>query len=277
MLISLLFALAATVLNSIAGLMQSEATRHATRRRPLAAQPWYLAGLLVDGLGWVATVGALQHLPVFVVQAVQGGAIALTAIGARLVYGTALRRIDRMAIGGCLAGLVVLAGSAGPERPPPTSWAATLGLIAALAVLVVAVFGTWSNGRAWQLAVIAGLGFGGSSLAVRAVGTTSNPDVVVAVLLQPATYLVAAFWVVGLVAYSRALPLTSLAKVTAVLLVTEVVVPGFLGIALLGDTVRAGWWVPMIVGLALSVVGVAVLAGSPAQHPPRPTIHRRRG
>jgi len=82
MVIGLLFALAAMVLNSVAGLLESDATRHVTPRRSLAAQPRYLAGLVVDGLGWACTVVALRDLPVFVVQAVLGGAIALTAVGA---------------------------------------------------------------------------------------------------------------------------------------------------------------------------------------------------
>jgi len=58
--------------------------------------------------------------------------------------------------------------------------------------------------------------------------------------------------------------------VTAVFLVTEVLVPGLVGVALLGDTVRPGWWVPLTIGLLLAVAGVIVLADSPAQAPPRP-------
>jgi hypothetical protein len=42
-----------------------------------------------------------------------------------------------------------------------------------------------------------------------------------------------------------------------------------IGVVLLGDTVRDGWYVPTAVGLLLAVSGVIVLAGSPAQEPPR--------
>jgi hypothetical protein len=55
-----------------------------------------------------------------------------------------------------------------------------------------------------------------------------------------------------------------------VFLVTEVIVPGLVGIVLLGDAVRAGWWAPMTIGLLLAVGGVVVLAHSPAHAPPRP-------
>ena len=56
----------------------------------------------------------------------------------------------------------------------------------------------------------------------------------------------------------------------AVFLVTEVLVPGLVGVALLGETVRPGWWVPLTIGLLLAVAGVIVLADSPAPAPPRP-------
>jgi len=127
--ISLVFAVIATVLNSIAGLMQSNATRHVNRRRSLATQPWYVAGLAVDGCGWVCTILALRHLPVFVVQAVQGGAIALTAVGARMIWGTTLRTIDRVAVGASVAGLVLVSASAGAGRPATATWVSTLVLV----------------------------------------------------------------------------------------------------------------------------------------------------
>ena len=55
---------------------------------------------------------------------------------------------------------------------------------------------------------------------------------------------------------------------TAILLVTEVTVPGLAGIVLLGDSVRLGWWAATGAGLVLAVAGVVVLSGSPAHRPP---------
>lgn len=270
MVIGVAFALVAMLLNSAGGLLQSDATRRVSRRRPLAAQPRYLAGLVLDAVGWVFTVVALRYLPVFAVQAVLGGAIAVSALATRLFYRTALRPVDRLAIGACLAGLVLLAGSAGEERPAPASATADLVLLVAAVLLLVAVVALWNGGRVWPLAVVAGLGFGGTALAVRAIDVGTGDDVVIRLLLEPVTYLVVAFGVIGLFGWSRALGLGSLAQVTAVLLVTEVVVPGLVGIVLLGDSVRAGWWVPAAVGLVLAVVGVVVLARSPTQQAPRP-------
>jgi drug/metabolite transporter (DMT)-like permease len=267
MVTGLAFALAAMMLNSIAGLLESDATRYVARGRSLVTQPRYLGGLVVDGLGWLGTVVALRYLPVFVVQAVLGGAIALTAVGARVVYRSSLRRVDRLACGACIVGLVLVAASAGPERPADPSSSAVLALAVAAVVLVVALLATWRAGVAWGLALVAGMGFGGSSVAVRAVHLTAREELV-GLLGAPALYLVVAFGAVGLIAYSRALERGSLARVTAILLVTEVTVPGLAGIVLLGDSVRPGWWTVMIGGLVVAVAGVVVLAGSPTQRPP---------
>lgn len=263
----LLFALVATGLNSIAALLESDATRYVTRRRSLAAQPRYLGGLVVDGLGWASTVVALRYLPVFVVQAVLGGAIALTAVGSRLVYKSTLRRVDELACVACVVGLVLIAASAGRDRPGNPSSSAVVVLGCVVVVLVAALVAGWRADVAWPLALVAGLGFGGSSVAVRAthLGVTGG---IVGLLEAPSLYLVIVFGGVGLIAYSRALERGGVARVTAILVVTEVTAPGLAGIVLLGDSVRHGWWPVMSAGLVVAVVGVVVLASSPTQRPP---------
>jgi hypothetical protein len=60
--IGVLFALAAMTLSTVAGLLQSDATMHTSRGRPLVVQTRYLVGLGVDGLGWLCTVVALRNL-----------------------------------------------------------------------------------------------------------------------------------------------------------------------------------------------------------------------
>jgi hypothetical protein len=145
-------------------------------------------------------------------------------------------------------------------------------LFVAVASLAVATVALWNSSRAWPLAIVAGLGFGGTSLAVRAVHLPAGSDLgLVGLLTQPAPYLVVAFCAIGLSSYSRALGLGTVSRVTAVFMVTEVLFPGFVGIAVLGDAVRAGWWPSLAAGLVLAVAGVIVLAHSPAQAPPRRT------
>jgi len=263
-LIGVVFALVAMLLNSVANLLQSDAARVATPKRPLVVQPRYLASFLADGLGWLASVVALRYLPVFEVQAVLAGAIATTALLGRWCYGTVLRQVDRMAIGACLVGLTLVAASGYGHSADGVSTQVQVWLLIGFGVLVVGQVALW-RAEAWPLAVVAGLGFGGTAVAVRAVDTSSGPFDLGMLLSQPPTYLVIGFWVIGLVSWSRALQVGSLASVTAVFMVTEVVAPGAVGIALLGDAVRPGWWFPLLLGTTFAVLGSVVLARAPEE------------
>lgn len=265
MLIGTLFALVAMVLNSVAAMLQADATTRTRPHRPLAAQPRYLVGLLVDGLGWVCTVIALRLLPVFAVQAILGGAIAVTALSSRWLWGIRLRALDRLGVGACLVGLVLVAAAAGPQGAMVDT-AADLILVGAAVVLSAVLIAMRNVHAASAFATVAGLGFGATSLAVRAVRLPTGGDVV-EVLRQPAVYLVVAFWIIGMISYSRALGRGELPVVTAVFTITEVVVPGLVGMLVLHDQVRPGWGWVVAAGLVFATSGVLALAWSPSQHP----------
>lgn len=269
MVIGLLVALVAMVFNSAGALLVADAAGRATRRRPIAVQPRYLAALVVDVCAFLCTVIALRQLPVFAVQAVIGGSIALTAVAGAWLNGTRLDRTAKIAVGTCVAGLALVAASAGTEGPPVTAGVVDAILIGAVLALGVAVLVLRQYPRAWPLSIIAGLGFGGIALAVRAAHVEIGPGFSpVALLGQPGTYLLVGFWVVGMVAWSAALARGNVGTVTALLVVTQVVLPGLVGIVLLGDPVRAGWAWPFVLGLAIAVTGVVVLT---TRSPPRPS------
>src|SRR5918992_713469 len=80
-LVGILFAAVAMVLNSCGALLQADGARRATRTKPAAIQPRYLAGMLVDLVAWGCAVLALRVLPVFAVQAVNGGPAPATPGG----------------------------------------------------------------------------------------------------------------------------------------------------------------------------------------------------
>ncbi|WP_300014984.1 hypothetical protein [Pseudonocardia sp.] len=268
MLIGVGAALVAMLLNSVGALLQADGALRATRTRPIVVQPRYLAGLGFDGAAWLCSAVALRFLPVFAVQAVLGGTIALTALAGRRMFGTVLRRVDRAAVGACLLGLVLVAASAGRSGPPTRSPVVDVVLLGSVLLLAVATLVLRRGTHAWPLAVVAGLGFGGAALSVRAAHVQGGLDPTMLVS-QPATYLVLGFWAVGLVGYSSALSRGEVASMTALLTVTEVVVPGLVGIVLLGDPVRPGWEPALALGLAVAVAGVVVLARAPGQRPGR--------
>ena len=78
----------------------------------LARQLPYVAGLMLDGVGFVASVIALQKLPLFVVQAALAASIGVTAVTAVFVFGFRLHRTDIIAIAVQIAGLALLGASA---------------------------------------------------------------------------------------------------------------------------------------------------------------------
>jgi drug/metabolite transporter (DMT)-like permease len=258
------------VLNSLGAILQGEGARRATRKRPAFIQPRYLAGILTDLVAWGFAVLALRHLPVFAVQAVIGGTIALTAvIGARLI-GARLPTSTRIAVALCLAGLVLVAASAGSEPPHFRQRGVDVVLLVSLLLLAVAVLALRQGKHAWPLALVSGMGFGGTALSVRAAHVQTGDGFDLAQLLaQPSTYLVVGFWLVGMVGYTAALSRGDVGAVTAVFTVTEVLIPGMAGILLLGDPVRPGWGWVLALGLAMAVAGTVVIAKAPPLRPPR--------
>ncbi len=60
MLIGILFALLAMVLNSVGALLAGEAASRVTKSRPIAVQPLYLLGLFTDLIAWLSGAAALR-------------------------------------------------------------------------------------------------------------------------------------------------------------------------------------------------------------------------
>jgi hypothetical protein len=269
-LIGILFALMAMILNSLGALLAGEGAKRATKSRPLAVQPAYLSSLLVDLFSWLSGVAALRVLPVFAVQAIIGGSIAITAVISARRSHTTLALPARFGVGAALVGLVMVASSAGEEAHAPISSSLVdIVLISGVLVLGVAVGVLRTLRVAWPLALVAGVGFGGSSLSVRAAHVEINANFSLAALLaQPSVYLVLGFWLVGIIAYSAAVGRGDIGTITAVFVVTQVVLPGLVGIVLLDDPVRPGFTWVFVIGLMIAVAGVIVVARRP---PPRPS------
>lgn len=261
--LALFAAVGAMIGNTVAALWEARGSRLARYGRALWLQPWFIAGLVADVLAWVLTVVALRFLPVFAVQAILAGAIALTTLADNGWSPWNLSRRQRAAVLGVLAGLVLVAGSAEPERPVNLPAAATPVLLISFAVLLVAAPFVWRTRSPVLLALLAGLGFGGTALAVRAIhpGPLSW-DTVGDLLRDPLVYAVVVMGVLGVLAFAAALQDGSVGTATAVLTVTEVVVPGVLGLTLLGDRIRPGWLIPAAVGTALALAGVVLLTRS---------------
>jgi drug/metabolite transporter (DMT)-like permease len=262
-ILALLAAAGAMVGNTIAALWEARGSRLARYGRAVWLQPWFLAGLVADVLAWVLTVVALRFLPVFAVQAILAGAIALTTLADNGWSAWNLVRRERIGVVAVLAGLVLVAGSAAPDRPENLPEVATPILLISFGLIVVAAPFVWRAGRPMLLALLAGLGFGGTALAVRAlhpgpVSWGSLGDL----LRDPLVYAVVVMGVLGVLAFAAALRDGAVGTATAVLSVTEVVVPGVVGLVLLGDRIRPGFGIPAAIGVVLALGGVVMLTRS---------------
>lgn len=260
MILSLLAAVAASVLYAVSTIMQAVAMR---RTSGLAAvtQPLVLGGLVVDGVAWLLSLLALDHLPLFVVQAIVAASLVVVVLLARLVLGATLRRTDVVAMGITVAGLVVLSLAAGeqPATHPPAGFSTWVNVAAVVIALGTAA--AYRRGHPMLLAALGGLGYSVAAVAAR--GAHASGDLLDTVL-QPLAVAIVLGGVAGALAYLRALERGSVGSVAAMVSVLEVLAPGIVGLTVLGDVVRDGWAVPAVVAALAAVGGCVLLAMSPA-------------
>lgn len=260
MILALAAAVGAALGYGVATIMQAVATRRASGL-DLVRQPLVVAALVLDGVAFVLSLLALDHLPLFVVQAIQASSLVVVVLLARVVLAAPLRPRDGVAVGIVVAALVVLAAAAGEQPAAPAPGAFTGVMLAVTGVLVLALLVAYRRGSMWVLGTLAGLGYSGAALAAR--GAHGAGDLLHTVL-QPLTIAIVGCGAVGVLGYLRALERGPVGPVAALLSVLEVVVPGAVGIAVLGDEIRAGWAVPVAVAVLAALVGCVLLANSPA-------------
>lgn len=257
--LALAVAVVAMLANTAATLLEARGSRRARPGQPVWRQPSYVVGLLLDGLGWVLAVVALRTLPVFAVQSVLTSSVALTTV----LHRGGVRRLGRgeaAGVVGVVLGLVLVAGSAATDRPDSLPAAATPVLVGAAVLLAVLARRVARCGRPLVVAAVAGIAYGGAALCVRALHITDDLVADLRLLEHPLTWSLVVLGVVGVVLVAAALRDGSPGTVTAVLSVTEVLVPGGAGLLLLGDAVRPGWEPALAVGVLLLVGSVLLLA-----------------
>ncbi len=271
--LGLVAALVAAVGYGLASVLQAVGARRAAGAPGagslgLARQPAYLAGVALDGAAWLVSLVALRTLPLFAVQALLAGSLAVTAVVGARVLGLGLRRADAVALAVAVAGLAAVAAGARPGRPEPApagTVAGALALAVLLLVLAVAPEG-WlgETARRWlagvpgavALATAAGVAYSAAALCARLV----EPASWLGLLAEPVTWAVVVAGIAGTLLYGRSLAGDGVVAATAALWVVEVVVGGAAGVLLLGDGVRTGWAVPVVVGVVLAMAACVQLA-----------------
>jgi drug/metabolite transporter (DMT)-like permease len=230
----------------------------------------FVAGMALDLVGFLGQVVALRTLVVYLVQAVQAGNLAVTAVVAVPVLGARLRGREWAAVAAVCAGLALLAVASGSERVSPVSTAFRWYLLLAAAVFIACGFVVGRASGRWvpsALGFVAGLGFGVMALAARVL-----TDLHVGHLVRdPATYALIAGGGVSFLFFATALQRGAVTTVTAAVIVAETFLPAVVGIEALGDRARPGYAPLAVAGFLVAVAGALVLArfGELApQHPP---------
>ncbi|MFI9331468.1 hypothetical protein ACIGZJ_28515 [Kitasatospora sp. NPDC052868] len=267
MLLGFTTALVATACFGFGSVFQARGARSAPRADRvqvglLAAllRSWqFLLGTALDIGGFALSIVALRRLPLFLVQAVTNASLAVTALAAVWLLGARLRRGDLLGIAAVVVGLTLLAlgsGREGREQAGPVfHWAllATTLLILLLTFLLARRAG---NAAAAGLGLLAGAGFGVTSLAVRVLDIAGPADL----FTDPAAYALALGGLGGYLAYALALQRGTVTAATAAGTVTETFGPALVGVAALGDAARPGYAWSALTGFAVAVGGTFVLA-----------------
>ena len=230
----------------------------------LVTRPAYVAGLALDGAGFLASVVALRTLPLFLVQAAVASSVGVTAVLAVRLLGAHLSRRDVRLLVGLGAGLLLLAVSAQPERAVPLSFRGQLALALGAAALGAAALAASRRERpghgAWAAAG-AGLAFGGVGVCARVLQV---PQPWWHVLWDPALWGLVAYGVLGTGLFAAALTRGAVTRVAAVTFAVETVVPAAFGLVLLGDSARPGLGWAALIGFVLTVGCAIGLAGHAA-------------
>lgn len=263
-----LCALLSAVAYGVASVMQAVAAKAAPDKGGAGVDPrlllrvlkqWkFVAGLVLDGLGFVAQIAALHVLPLFLVQATQAASLAVTAVAVR-VFGVRLGAREWTAVGVVVAGLALLGSSAESEGSSEVSLGFRLALAGAAVVLGIAGLLVGRAGdriRTAGLGLVAGLCFGLVAVAGRVIPSLAPLDL----LRDPALYVVAVAGALAMLFFATALQRGGVTTATAMMVLGETVMPSLIGVLLLGDRTRPGFAVVALIGFVLAVAAALALA-----------------
>ncbi|WP_436529139.1 hypothetical protein [Actinoplanes sp. HUAS TT8] len=250
-------------------ILQAVGARRSTSAVSTLGHPLYMIGIALDMTAWLGSMVALRKMPVYLVESILAGSLAITAFAAWAFLGSKLRRRDVAAIVVTIFALVGLASSAGEQGVVAASLQLRLGFIGALVVVLALGVVATRIGAPGLIAAVGGLSIGAAALGGRALHLpdeemTTVGSAAVAIFTEPLTYVLLVFAANGMVMYANALQGGDVGRVTAVHWTFEVIAPSVVALTVLGDTVQPGRE-PLALGAALVTVACAVvLASAPA-------------
>ncbi|MFD6436889.1 hypothetical protein [Streptomyces venezuelae] len=225
-----------------------------------AVRQWrYVAGLALDGLGFLLQIVALRSVPIYAVGAALAASLAVTAVVAARLLRVRLSGVEWGAVGVVCAGLAMLglaSGDEGDRTGSTTLRYVMLGIAVAVLVLGAVAGRLPDRGRALALGLGAGCGFGVVEVTVRLIDDVSPG----ALLANPATYALLVGGGAAFLLLTSALQRGSVTTATAGMVIGETIGPALVGVVWLGDRTREGLGWLAILGFAVAVAGALALA-----------------
>ncbi|MFB7532308.1 hypothetical protein ACFC0C_29650 [Streptomyces sp. NPDC056178] len=225
-----------------------------------ALRQWrYLAGLALDGCGFVLQIIALRSLPIYAVGAALAASLAVTAVVAARLLKVRLSTVEWTAVGVVCAGLAMLALSSGGEGhgtgPAALPWW-MLGISLGILLIGAAAGRLPGRPRALVLGLGAGCGFGVVEVTVRLIDDVSPS----ALLTNPAVYALLLGGGSAFLLLTSALTRGSVTTATAGMVLGETIGPALVGVFWLGDRTREGLIWLAVAGFVVAVAGALALA-----------------
>ncbi len=228
----------------------------------------YLAGLGCQGVAFVAAFVARAQLPLVTVQAAVAASVAVTALLGAALGRWRLTARDGLALLATVGGIALVTAAADPG---PASRTTAAPLLVSAAVGVAACAGLHPRVGAAVLGSCAGLAYGSSAVAARALaghlveGTGPGQPLTIAVAVVLLIAGVAVGQALLTVAFRRASAGAAATSSTVIgpvsaLYVASTVWPALAGLAWMGDRLHAGGLPTAAAGVVLALGGAAWLS-----------------
>ena len=270
MVLGLGAALGAAVLFGVGAIMQAVGSRKVPTESELnprrfggfvvalLKQPAFLGALALNLAGFGLHFVALRLLPLYLAQAGIAVSLVVTALLATRLMSDQLSALEWSAVAGVVVGLGLLAVSAGDAGAAAQHHGLTIGIIVGLVTIAVlgAIASRSQHGISTALlGLLAGLGYAGVAISARLPQDGSVSELFHSLTL----YTLPISGALAFILYSLALQRGSVTLATTPMIALQTITPAAVGVFVLDDAVRAGWWPAAIIGFALSAAGSVVL------------------
>jgi drug/metabolite transporter (DMT)-like permease len=263
---ALLFSLGTVLQQQVAATASEEEARGAGFLLRLARQPRWLAGIVADGLGFVAQAAALGLGRIVVVQPLLATSVVFALpLGARFEHKQVSRPeiLGALAVTAGLGAFLVLADpGGGVDNASATAWVVSFALAAVLcSALTLGARGRAPVHRAALLGTAAGILFALSAALTKAT-VEQLDDGVLAVFEHWQLYALVAVGYVSMTLSQASLQAGALAAAVATQMALDPVASLFLGTLAFDETIHddTGALLAALVAFAVMVGGIAFLA-----------------